>query len=171
MLSEKIINLRKSRGWSQEELAEKLDVSRQSVSKWESGVSNPDLDKIVAMSTLFGVTTDYLLKDVTAEERELVRDYVFEGEEVEEAGEGEYGEVPKGGETFKKAIKIQDFVEECYWTIVLVLYLLISFLTRRWDITWIIWIVGGIFSSPIEMFFKRKKKVKIVKISVNQKQK
>ena len=89
MLSEKIINLRKSRGWSQEELAEKLDVSRQSVSKWESGVSNPELDKIVAMSTLFGVTTDYLLKDVTAEERELIRDYVFEGEEVEEAGEGE----------------------------------------------------------------------------------
>ena len=58
MLSEKIINLRKSRGWSQEELAERLDVSRQSVSKWESGVSNPELDKIVAMSTLFGVTTD-----------------------------------------------------------------------------------------------------------------
>ena len=61
MLSEKIISLRKSRGWSQEELAERLDVSRQSVSKWESGVSNPELDKIVAMSTLFGVSTDYLL--------------------------------------------------------------------------------------------------------------
>ena len=75
MLSEKIINLRKSRGWSQEELAEKLDVSRQSVSKWESGVSNPELDKIVAMSTLFGVSTDYLLKDVTAEEREPIHDF------------------------------------------------------------------------------------------------
>jgi transcriptional regulator with XRE-family HTH domain len=171
MLSEKIINLRKSRGWSQEELAERLNVSRQSVSKWESGISNPDLDKIVAMSTLFGVTTDYLLKDAIQEELEPIRDFVIEGEEVEEAGEGEYGETPKDDETFKKAIRIQDFVEECYWTIVLVLYLLISFLTRRWDITWIIWIVGGIFSSPVEMFFKRKKKTKIVKISVNQKQK
>ena len=68
MLSEKIINLRKSRGWSQEELAERLDVSRQSVSKWESGVSNPELDKIVAMSTLFGVSTDYLLKDISHSE-------------------------------------------------------------------------------------------------------
>ena len=87
MLSEKIINLRKSRGWSQEELAERLNVSRQSVSKWESGVSNPDLDKIVAMSTLFGVSTDYLLKDSTAEEREPIRDFVCEGEEDEEKEE------------------------------------------------------------------------------------
>ena len=92
MLSEKIINLRKSRGWSQEELAERLNVSRQSVSKWESGISNPDLDKIVAMSTLFGVSTDYLLKDATAEEREPIHDFarddvdeeIFEGEIIEE---------------------------------------------------------------------------------------
>ena len=88
MLSEKIINLRKSRGWSQEELAERLNVSRQSVSKWESGISNPDLDKIVAMSALFGVSTDYLLKDATAEEREPIRDFVREDED-EEGEEGE----------------------------------------------------------------------------------
>ncbi len=89
MLSEKIINLRKSRGWSQEELAERLNVSRQSVSKWESGISNPDLDKIVAMSALFGVTTDYLLKDITAEEKEPIRDFVLEDEEEDGEGEGE----------------------------------------------------------------------------------
>ena len=63
ILSEKIIMLRKKYGWSQEELAERLDISRQSVSKWESGVSIPDLERIVSMSQLFGVTTDYLLKD------------------------------------------------------------------------------------------------------------
>ena len=59
VLSEKIIMLRKKAGWSQEELAEKLDISRQSVSKWESGASSPDLDKIIRLSRLFGVTTDY----------------------------------------------------------------------------------------------------------------
>ena len=63
ILSEKIIMLRKKYGWSQEELAERLDISRQSVSKWESGASIPDLERIVGMSQLFGVTTDYLLKD------------------------------------------------------------------------------------------------------------
>ena len=63
MLADKIIELRKKSGWSQEELAEKMDVSRQAVSKWESGQSQPELDKILLLSSLFGVTTDYLLKD------------------------------------------------------------------------------------------------------------
>ncbi len=62
-LSDKIMQERKKQGWSQEELGERLEVSRQSVSKWESGLSIPDLDKIIAMSELFGVTTDYLLKE------------------------------------------------------------------------------------------------------------
>ena len=63
ILAEKIALLRKQCGWSQEGLAEQLGVSRQSVSKWELGSSIPDLDKIIRMSELFGVTTDYLLKE------------------------------------------------------------------------------------------------------------
>lgn len=63
LLAEKITELRKKHGWSQEELAQKLDISRQSVSKWESGGAMPDLDKIIKLSSLFGVSTDYLLKD------------------------------------------------------------------------------------------------------------
>ena len=63
ILAEKIIKLRKQQGWSQEELAMKLGISRQSVSKWESTASIPDLDKIIKLSELFGVSTDYLLKD------------------------------------------------------------------------------------------------------------
>ncbi|MBO4650002.1 MAG: helix-turn-helix transcriptional regulator [Clostridiales bacterium] len=63
ILAEKIMEERKKNGWSQEELAEKLGVSRQSVSKWESAQSVPDLQRILEMSRLFGVSTDYLLKD------------------------------------------------------------------------------------------------------------
>lgn len=63
ILADKIIQLRKKNGWSQEELAEKLQVSRQAVSKWESAQSTPDLNRLLQMSALFGVTTDYLLKD------------------------------------------------------------------------------------------------------------
>ena len=62
MLSEKIVELRRQKGWSQEELAERMGVSRQSVSKWESASSQPDLERVVQMSELFGVSTDYLLK-------------------------------------------------------------------------------------------------------------
>lgn len=61
-LGDKIAELRRHRGWSQENLAERLGVTRQSVSKWESGASVPDLDKIIGLSELFGVTTDYLIK-------------------------------------------------------------------------------------------------------------
>ena len=63
ILADKIIDLRKKNGWSQEELAEKLGVSRQSVSKWEGAQSVPDMGRVVQMSELFGVSTDYLLKD------------------------------------------------------------------------------------------------------------
>ena len=63
ILAEKITVLRKRNGWSQEELAEKLGVSRQSISKWESAQSTPDLNRILAMSALFDVSTDTLLKD------------------------------------------------------------------------------------------------------------
>ena len=63
ILADKIIDLRKKNGWSQEELAELLDVSRQSVSKWEGAQSVPDMTRIIRMSEIFGVTTDYLLKD------------------------------------------------------------------------------------------------------------
>lgn len=68
ILADKIINLRKKNGWSQEELAEKLGVTRQSVSKYEGAQSIPDLDKILKLSELFGVTTDYLIKDELEEE-------------------------------------------------------------------------------------------------------
>ena len=63
-LNQKITQLRNDNNWSQEELAEKLNVSRQSVSKWESGQAKPDLDKIIALSNIFDVSTDYLLKDI-----------------------------------------------------------------------------------------------------------
>ena len=63
ILAEKIIELRKKSGMSQEELAEKLGVSRQSVSKWEGAQSTPDLNRILQLSEIFNVSTDTLLKD------------------------------------------------------------------------------------------------------------
>lgn len=68
MISDKIAALRREAGLSQEALAERLEVSRQSVSKWESGMSVPDVDRIVELSRLFGVSTDYLLRDDVARE-------------------------------------------------------------------------------------------------------
>ena len=63
ILADKIIELRKRSGMSQEELAEKLGVSRQSVSKWEGAQSTPDINRILQLSEIFSVSTDTLLKD------------------------------------------------------------------------------------------------------------
>lgn len=82
-LGQKITELRKKNNLSQEGLAEKMNVSRQAVSKWESDQSIPDIEKIVSLSELFGVTTDYLLKsgapsfeiktaDIPAEDKLLI---------------------------------------------------------------------------------------------------
>ena len=64
MLKDNLKILRKNKGLSQEELADKVGVSRQAVSKWESEQSTPDLEKVIAMSELFEVTTDYILKGI-----------------------------------------------------------------------------------------------------------
>ena len=76
ILADKIINERKKNGWSQEELADMLDVSRQSVSKWEGAQSIPDISKILKMAEVFGVSTDYLLKeDMEPEENSVIPYY------------------------------------------------------------------------------------------------
>lgn len=61
--SEKVRSLRMKNGFSQEDLAEKLDISRQTVSKWEAGNSFPEIEKLIALSDLFQVSIDYLLRD------------------------------------------------------------------------------------------------------------
>ena len=64
ILSEKIMSLRKQNGWSQENLADQLDVSRQSVSKWESGKSEPSTSNLIALSKLYGVSPEELIKGI-----------------------------------------------------------------------------------------------------------
>lgn len=78
ILADKIILLRKKNGWSQEELAEKMGVSRQAVSKWEGALSAPDLDKVLLLSQILGVSTDYLLKD-DMEDPEFTKDEGADG--------------------------------------------------------------------------------------------
>ena len=100
ILAEKIIKLRKQNGLSQEELAMRLNVSRQSVSKWESGTSVPDLNKIIKLSEIFGVSTDYLLKDEIEDER---------SEYVESKNEYDYeSNIEKKKVTLQEATEYMD---------------------------------------------------------------
>lgn len=70
-LADKIIQLRKVKGWSQEDLAEKLSVSRQAISRWENGTALPDSNNILQLSKLFNVTADYLLNEEYASDNDI----------------------------------------------------------------------------------------------------
>ncbi len=107
VLAEKIIKLRKKNGWSQEELAAKLGISRQSVSKWESAASIPDLDKIIKMSEIFAVSTDYLLKENVQEEMAVVP----EPEERSRTGELYEDIMPERKVSMETAGKYMELVE------------------------------------------------------------
>ncbi|MBE6672693.1 MAG: helix-turn-helix domain-containing protein [Ruminococcaceae bacterium] len=80
-LSEKLIALRKEKGWSQEDFAEKLDVSRQAISRWENGSALPDAQNLLGISKLFHVSADYLLND-DYEKEAFISTPESEGEET-----------------------------------------------------------------------------------------
>lgn len=99
ILAEKIAYLRKQKEWSQEELADRLEISRQSVSKWESGASIPELDKIIGMSHIFGVSTDFLLKD------EYDIDVISKTGQGSETEEGAFPADPQGENAGRREVR------------------------------------------------------------------
>lgn len=120
IISEKIIDLRKKAGLSQEDLANKLGVSRQSVSKWESRASLPEISKIIQMSEIFGVSTDYLLRDDMKDEEifESTSENIDKGRLVSLEEANEYMDLTKRL-SGKKAISISTFI----WSPILIILL------------------------------------------------
>ena len=166
-LSEKLVRLRKKSGRSQEEFAEKLDVSRQAVSKWESGQSLPEVDKILQISALYGVTTDYLLKDEMGEEPAPSAEAEEPAATPEDPttspnkwSDPEYllkiskheDEQPK-----TRRRRILDAFSSAYWLIMTTVYLIWSFHSGNWGWTWILWPIAGAAFAAImamaEVFF------------------
>lgn len=130
IFADKLITLRKKAGWSQEELAEKLNVTRQSVSKWEGTQSVPDIDKILQLSRLFGVTTDYLLKDNAAEP---------------EYTEDDTSPLPRVTLT------------AAYWLVVVAIFLWYTFGPQgngQPQYSWFIWAIGGVVYAALVIAVK-----------------
>ena len=132
ILADKITALRKKAGWSQEELAEQLGVTRQSVSKWEGAQSVPDMDKVVQMSRLFGVTTDFLLKDELSEEDDYTREN-------------------------KAKSPVIGAVSGIYWLLVTAVYLFYTFGPMgngQPKYSWFIWAVAGVLFGAVMLVVK-----------------
>lgn len=201
-IGEKIYSLRKKHNLSQEELANELNVSRQTVSKWEVGESCPDFDKIVPLCELFGISTEELLRDKKIEEKKeekqekkvdivkavliciaiffyflavistivleevvhlndglvassflmlsaigtIILIFTFLTRRSKKESRVEKIEEEKKNPMLKPVISIFSLATTC-------IYLLVSFITMAWHITWIIWIVYAIGVEVIKLIF------------------
>lgn len=202
-INEKIYSLRKENNLSQEELAGRLNVSRQTVSKWELGESTPDFDKIVPLCEIFGISTEELLRDRKIEENTVIESnsedngsvdvvkaaliciaiflYFFAiasiiiGEVAFNLNDGivvsvffvicgiataliVFACMTRPSKNVKKDDdEIQNPVLKTVLEIVslvtLCIYLLISFTTMAWHITWIIWIIYAVVAQIIKLIF------------------
>ena len=131
IFADKLIALRKKAGWSQEELAEQLGVTRQSVSKWEGAQSVPDIDKILQLSRLFGVTTDYLLKDEQAE--------------------------PEYTENDTSSLPRIRALTAVYWLVVVAIFLWYTFGPNgngQPQYSWLIWAIAGVMYAALVIAVK-----------------
>src|SRR5699024_10857935 len=101
--NEKLLSLRKAKGLSQEELGMELQVSRQTISKWEAGQSYPDFQRLVILSDYFDLTLDELVKDIDVQD---VREKNMTDERVRSI----YLDVENGKAAFKKIVKIVGYI-------------------------------------------------------------
>lgn len=195
-INEKIYSLRKKAGLSQEELADKLNVSRQTISKWELGDSTPDFDKIVPLCNIFGITTEELLRDkkidmeIDNNKPDVIKAalisisvllyfmgivFIVFGEEYLNLSDGilvpiflficglatativftcmtrpskkeKKEEVENKNPVLKGIISIVALLTTC-------VYLLVSFTTMAWHITWIIWVIFALIVRIIKLIF------------------
>lgn len=162
-IGEKLFELRKNKNLSQEEVAEKLNVTRQTVSKWETNQSTPDFDKIIPLCELFEISTDELLRGKKSESRAEENDTnTLEKQE----DNTELKDDTKTEENIKsenimtkeeKEKKVQNEILKSIkciiWCLITALYIVLSFVTIAWHITWVIFIIGAVIIEIAKLCF------------------
>ncbi|MCI9435318.1 MAG: helix-turn-helix transcriptional regulator [Bacilli bacterium] len=204
-IGEKLLNLRKQKNLSQEEVANCLNVSRQTISKWETDQSTPDLDKIGPLCELFEISADELIIGKSTTKSESVNEQENKNQFVDNRRKRAQGigqgillyfvaiawimiSIPvmmmnpivasaiflilcgvatyliiysciiykNKREEIPKENKLLKQIENIIGVIFLIIYLLISFMTMAWHITWIIWIVCGLVEEILKLIFMLK---------------
>ena len=201
-LGERLFKLRKDKKLSQEEVAEKLNVTRQTISKWETDQSMPDFDKVVPLCELYGITTDELFIELKRKETSKNTEFVIDSAEKLKTSKKAKGiavsivlyflgivwimiSIPvmnmnpivasaifllicgiatgiiiyvcikykkiKNKET--EADKLRNQISNVVAIIVAIIYLIISFKTMAWHLTWIIWVIFGLFEEILKLVF------------------
>lgn len=144
--ADRLVELRKSFGFSQEALSEKLGVSRQAISKWERGESSPDTDNLIALANIYGITLD----DILNPEKEIKKAPDFK-EEKEEKPKKEKKPRPFST-TAKSLLKFPMPL------IVAIIYVVINLKYSMWHPSWLIFILVPIYYHLALAFLARTKK-------------
>ena len=151
-LGEKLYELRKDKRLTQDEVAEKLDVTRQTVSKWETDQSQPDFDKIKPLCELYDVTPDILLgfKDKKEDKEENENKFDIDEAKKHMFTRGKDDEEDEWENTVKNKTEI---VNSIVWILSVVAYIIVSFKTGAWHITWVIFLIAIAISSLVKLIF------------------
>lgn len=151
MLGKKLYELRKKNGLSQEELAERLGVSRQAVSKWECGESMPDTDNLITIARMYAISLDELVGNEAA--RSDIHDGESRGEDGACDGESQKSDGESEG---KKKSKLEDFFDVACPLLVTAAFLICGFLWGIWHIAWILFFIIPTCTSLVEAVKKKK---------------
>ncbi|MCD7729409.1 MAG: helix-turn-helix domain-containing protein [Clostridia bacterium] len=149
--------LRKQSGISQEELADRLNVSRQAVSKWETGESYPETEKIIAICDMYGVTMDELIRgDITVKKENDVPDepQTKTAETIPDENQGDHEENEKNNPHKAAEIAIIPIL----WTASAIIYLILGIFLSLWHPAWIIFVFMPAVISGVEIAFVPKEK-------------
>ncbi len=167
IMQNNLIKLRKEKGLSQEELADKLAVSRQAISKWERGESLPDTDNLIRLAKLYGVSIDEIVgikdsgEDAATVEKSAAASPAYASEEKSESGESANEKEPtrtdeNGQKTYNKRNIVIDSVCGAYGILTTVAVLLWGFMFNGWIISWTLYVTIPVFISIFECVRKRK---------------
>ena len=156
-VGEKIQKLRKDRGISQDHLATELNVTRQAISKWETGDSIPDIDNLVKLSTMFNVSLDYLLKN-----QEQTEHNTAESVTVEVLDDIDDLDSHHGYGFYSYDFKFDGSV----YTIATVTYLVLGFWLSLWHPGWLVFLLAGVIDDIIKSVRKRRYRLPFGKVAL-----
>lgn len=167
-IADRLIKLRKKHGYSQEDLADKLGLSRQAVSKWERAEASPDTDNLICLSKLYGISLDELLstdenvetivKEQVKEDKEGIHLVDEDGSEVHISNKG-FKAFDKNGHMLQKEkskpLLILDIIDACLSFLALITYILLGVFLGMWASGWVFFFVPDIICSIIRCVIKK----------------
>ena len=154
-IANKLYDLRKKSGLSQEELADKIGVSRQAVSKWERAEASPDTDNLIMLSKVYGVTLDDIIseEDIIEANKEDQKDYSYEEYDYDEDDDEKY-ENSKDPKIVRQRTIISA-VTGALFLLATIAFLLIGFITSIWHPTWALFLIPIVIESVLKAVYRK----------------